>query len=165
MNIFEVNGYTVKNSVGSIAIFRKQSFSWAYLSVITGLIVFSMGIILGYKILMLAILLVFIPFVYGYFEMPNALEFNLKDETLIINSSGQMSNAVIPFCEIDEIENRQDFIYRDVSPFRDGYQDFINKVGVKLRNGRYIPIIQIQSDQKNDMATKEVIKYISQLIC
>ena len=126
--LFSENGYTVVDS-GELVTVKKKSPSFlilAVLSILFGvlLLYISYSMSLDYRILLGGFIFIGFPFIYERWKYPNQITVDANEKSLILKS-GLAYVQKFRFSDISSLEVDESVVTSDVSPFKDGYQDFI----------------------------------------
>lgn len=157
---FKENGYKLILDNNSISITRKSPVLVVILYFVVVLITISFLFIGGYKVLIFFVLLLGIPLIYRKWTLPKRIVISKANNTLSAVKN-PLTTQAIPFGEISNFKVDEKVINSDVSPFKDGYQDFIYVFSIDTAPGKGLELFSLQFRQPMDQLIADIFEYFN----
>lgn len=157
---FKENGYKLVLNDHSISITRKSSLLGVVLYSLVMLITIPFLFIGGYKVLIFFILLLGIPLIYRKWMLPKKIIISKVNNTLSAVKNPLQTQA-IPFKEISNFKVDEKVINSDVSPFKEGYQDFVYVFSVDTNPKKGLELFSLQFRQPMDELIADIFTYFN----
>lgn len=131
LNIVELlqeNGYrmTEDNAVISLKKSNSGSIVSVFIFGTIGLILLTFGLYFGlhFTTIISGLFFIGVPLIYDRWRYPNTIEIDRENNSIILKS-GLINTRKFKLSDISSLEVDEAVVSSDVSPFKDGYQDFI----------------------------------------
>ncbi len=160
---FEDNGYGLYVNDQEVRISKKHSFFAILFYAITFLITIPLLLSGEYQVLLLLILLIGFPLIYRRWMYPRKVVISNGNEAIYVNKNSK-NYPVIPFKKIKNLEVDEKVISSDVSPFKEGYQDFVYNFKINTVEGKVHHLFDLEFRKPSDDVVKSVFDYLSEKI-
>lgn len=127
---FDENGYRLTENDSLLKIVKKNPGQPIFIYILIFLCVPLIILLTAYKVFLLLILLLFIPFVYTKWNLPFKI---IIDKNRKVTTIGDYD---FNFDSIKEIKVNEDVRLSDTSPFKEGYEDFVYEFKLFLNTGK-----------------------------
>ena len=157
---FEENGYKVSLNDDEIVI-RKRHSSMAIILYVL-LCVFALPLIFAdIRMTLFLVLLVGFPFIYRRWMMPRKVIISKLDHMITV---GRNEGTEIAFDNIKGIEVDEDILSSDVSPFKEGNQDFVYVFKIKTLEDKVIRLFDLEFRKPMHELIKTIFDYFDSAI-
>lgn len=162
--LFEENGYKLVEQNGQYTVRKKNSsfMILTTLSIAIGVLLLYMSthFAMNYKIILAGVLFMGMPFIYERWKYPNRIVIDSSEKCIYLKS-GLAFVRVVPFSEISSLEVDESVVNSDVSPFKEGYQDFIYDFRLKVGQTK-LKLFNLMYRKANDSEIQEVVRILSE---
>ena len=132
---FKENNYQLKEDSDQLSISRKRNIGYLIAYLFISVLAIPFAFVSGYKVVMLVIWLVAVPIIYRTWMLPRSITITKHDKSLRIFKN-IFQQKTLPNSMLKEISVKESVIATDVSPFKEGYQDFVYTFKVNDADGK-----------------------------
>ena len=164
VSILKDNGYKIKEDGTSITLKKPNSGSLSSFIVfgVIGLVLLGFGTYIGlhFATILCGFFFLGVPLIYDRYRYPNQIIID-SARKLITLKSGFTVTKTYPFDDISSLEVDEAIVTSDVSPFKDGYQDFIYTFKLHIGQGKK-KLLNLVFRQKSESHISLVMNYLSE---
>ena len=164
VSILKENGYKITERDSSTVLKKPSTGSLTTFIIfgIIGLTLLTAGIYIGLHATTILSGLVFlgVPLIYERYKYPNTIIINSETKEMTLKS-GYTVTRVYRFNDISALEVDESIVTSDVSPFKDGYQDFIYTFKVQIgRNSHKLMNLVFRKESESSVGA--ITSYLSE---
>lgn len=143
------------------SVFTKRGLNLPlFISILLGCVTLALGIIINYYFILLAILLIGLPFVYDDWRFPKTVDFDYHNELLKIKKSSFRQHEM-EYESIDKIFYEKSVLSGQVSRFQEGNKDYVFKFYVKLKVGTNHRLLIVKTRKDIAEQMQELQKFLN----
>lgn len=157
------NGYTLEEHPDQL-ILRKNVKSGKVFSIVLvaiGITILTFGTYYGlhYATIISGLFFVGVPFIYERWKFPSKITISTANHKLELNG-GLTFHKSLRFDDISSLQVDEAVVTSDVSPFKDGYQDFIYTFNLLVGTEKQ-KFLSIISRTKEEEAIQSMVEFLS----
>lgn len=163
VSVFKENGYKILNAGETIVLKKPNSGSLTTFIIfgLIGLTLLTIGLYIGlhFTTILCGLFFIGVPLIYERYKYPNQIIIDTNNKTVTLKS-GYTVTRVYRFNDISSLEVDESIVTSDVSPFKDGYQDFIYSFKLNIGSSKH-KFVNLVFRKQNDSSVHMITQYLS----
>ncbi|MEO1049290.1 MAG: hypothetical protein AAFX87_01600 [Bacteroidota bacterium] len=165
ITLLDTAGYRFMSQPRALTISKKvyNSVFLLVLSMLAGAALLIAGPLLDFRLMLLGISLIGVPFVIGKWHFPNKIEVDRQSQTVKLRFGTLMSyNSDVLFSEIKKINVTKEVKTSDVSAMQEGFEDFVYEFRIETTHNKQLKLLKLVLRKEEEQCIGQILILLNQ---
>ncbi|REE01210.1 hypothetical protein [Marinoscillum furvescens] len=158
------NGYALEERPNQLVLRKsvQSGKTFSIILIVIGILILTFGMYFGlhYATVISGLFFIGVPFIYERWKYPSKITIDQNEDKIELNG-GLTFHKSLRFNDISSLQVDEAVVTSDVSPFKDGYQDFIYTFNLLVGKEKQ-KFLSIISRSKEEESIKSMVEFLSQ---